>query len=160
MNFPYFENSETFNRANILQTCGIRLWQERRGGGAKHSPQFQNLWPCVIHVCSIWANWNALRELRRGTSKEEPLFDSAANKIKARSEGAFQLDRSQSLILRGSAPTDNRIALKMSRASPKIKISDFKRLPTNEVKDIKAILKRVDTTHRECLSIMEGKSWQ
>lgn len=37
-----------------------------------------------------------------------------------------------------------------------IKISDFKRLPTNEVKDIKAILKRVDTTHRECLSLMEG----
>ena len=39
-----------------------------------------------------------------------------------------------------------------------IKISDFKLLPTNEVKDIKAILKRVDTTYRECLSLMEEKS--
>ena len=37
-----------------------------------------------------------------------------------------------------------------------IKISDFKRLPTSEVKEIKAILKRVDTTHRECLSLMEA----
>jgi len=39
-----------------------------------------------------------------------------------------------------------------------IKISDFKRLPTSEVKDIKGILKRVETTYSECLSLMEAKS--
>jgi len=38
----------------------------------------------------------------------------------------------------------------------KIKISDFKHLPTEEIKYVKGVLNRVETTHRECLSLLEG----
>jgi len=38
-----------------------------------------------------------------------------------------------------------------------IKIIDFKHLPPTEIKYVKMIINRVEITHRECLSSMEGK---
>ena len=38
-----------------------------------------------------------------------------------------------------------------------IKINDFKRLPSSEIKYVKGIMNRVQSTHRECMSLMEGR---
>jgi hypothetical protein len=38
-----------------------------------------------------------------------------------------------------------------------IKINDFKRLPSTEIKYVKGIMNRVQSTHRECMSLMEGR---
>ena len=39
----------------------------------------------------------------------------------------------------------------------RIVINDFKLLPPTEIKYVKSILNRVENTHRECLSLMEGE---
>jgi hypothetical protein len=38
-----------------------------------------------------------------------------------------------------------------------IKINDFKRLPPTEIKYVKEVMNRVQNTHRECISLMEGR---